>query len=340
MNAEHFRQLYDFNSWASHRILDACGALTDEQFTRDLGSSYGSVRDTLVHILGGEQFWLERFRGGSPSALPPMEALPHLAAVRERWSGVERNLREFVNTRSAEDLERVLHYRTTEGNPNSQPLWQMMQHLANHGSYHRGQVTAMLRQLGAAPVATDLILYYREQNARAFSAAIAPAAVCLLYDYNAWANHRALESCAALTEDQFTRDLGSSFRSVGHTLAHILGAEWVWYERFQGRSPVGLPANLEFPDLATVRARWTELERNLLSFVAGLMAEDLARTYEFRTLKGAAYTSTLWQALQHVVNHGSYHRGQVATLLRQLGAKPSYTDLIYFYRERAGQALD
>ena len=340
MNAEHFRRLYDFNFWASHRILDACGALTDEQFTRDLGSSYRSVRDTLVHILGGEQFWLERFRGGSPSALPPIEPLPNLAAVRERWSDVERNLREFVNTRSAEDLERVLHYRTTEGNPNSQPLWQMMQHLANHGSYHRGQVTAMLRQLGAAPVATDLILYYREQNAGAFSATVAPETVSLLYDYNAWANHRTLESCAALTDDQFTRDLGSSFRSVRGTLAHILGAEWVWYERFQGRSPTALAAGMEFPDLATVGARWTELERNLLSLVAGLTAEDLARAYEFRTIKGVTYTNTLWQALQHVVNHGSYHRGQVATLLRQLGAKPNYTDLIYFYRERAGQALD
>jgi len=340
MNPEHARRLYDFNSWANRRILDACAALTGEQFTRDLGSSYRSVRDTLVHIQGGEQFWLERFRGGSPSAFPPIEPLPDLAGVCERWVRVERDLREFVDTRSAEDLERVLHYRTTEGNPNSQPLWQMMQHLANHGSYHRGQVTTMLRQLGAAPTATDLILYYREHDGKAFGAALDAQAIRLLYDYNAWANHRALESCAALTDGQFTRDLGSSYRSARDTLAHILGAEWLWHERFQGRSPTGLPAAMEFPDLAGVRARWADLERNLMSFVAGRTAEDLARVHEFRTTKGVIYANTLWQALQHVVNHGSYHRGQVATLLRQLGRKPVYTDLIYFYRERAGQALD
>lgn len=340
MNAEHFRRLYDFNSWANHRILDACGTLTDEQFTRDLGSSYRSVRDTLVHIMGGERFWLERFRGRSPSAVPSIEPLPDLASVRERWAGVERELQEFVTTRSAEDLERVLHYRTTEGNPNSQPLWQMMQHLVNHSSYHRGQVTTMLRQLGVAPVATDLILYYREHDGKAFGAAIGPETLRLLYEYNAWANHRTLGSCAALTNEQFTRDLSSSFHSVRDTVAHIFGAEWLWLERFHGRSPTGLPPGTGFPDLASVRTRWAELEHNLMSFVAGLAAEDLARVYEFRTTKGVVYPNTLWQALQHVVNHGSYHRGQVATMLRQLGAKPNYTDLIYFYRERAGQALD
>jgi len=340
MNPDHFRCLYDFNYWANHRLLENCAALTKDQFTRDLGSSYPSVRDTLVHIMGGEGFWLERWQGRSPKAVPSIEPLPDLASVREHWAKIERDVQEFVTTRSGEDLARILHYRTTEGNPNSQPLWQMMQHLANHGSYHRGQVTTMLRQLGAAPVPTDLILYYREHNGKAFGAAIEPQTLRLLYDYNAWANHRMLESCAALTEEQFTRDVGSSFRSVRDTVAHILGAEWLWLERFHGHSPTALPPGAEFSDLAGVRARWAELERNLMSFVAGLTAEDLACVYEFRTTKGAVYPSALWQALQHVVNHGTYHRGQVAAMLRQLGLKPNYTDLIYFYRERAGQALD
>jgi uncharacterized damage-inducible protein DinB len=198
----------------------------------------------------------------------------------------------------------------------------------------------MLRRLGAAPVATDLILYYREQNGKAFGAAIDPEMLRLLYAYNIWANHRLLESCAALSKDQFTRDLGSSFRSVRDTVVHILGAEWLWLERFLGNSPTALPQAAEFPDLASVRERWIELERNLMSFVSLLAAEDLVRVYEFRTTKGVTYPSALWQALQHVVNHGTYHRGQIATMLRQLGLKPNYTDLIYFYRERAGQALD
>lgn len=340
MSPEQIRLLYEYNRWATCRALDACTSLTEEQFTRDLHSSFRSVRDTLLHIIAGEWFWLERFRGRSPSALPPFEPLPHPAAVSEHWATVERELLEFATTRSAEDLARVLDYRTTEGNPNAQPLWQMMQHLANHSTYHRGQVTLMLRQLGCTAVATDLILYYREHNGETQEAVMDPETLRLLYDYNAWANQRALQACAGLTGEQFTRDLGSSFRSVRDTLAHVLGAEWIWYERFQGRSPTALPTAMEFPDLASLRARWAELERDLISFVAGRTVPHLARIFEVRSLKGALYANPLWQMLQHVVNHGTYHRGQVAAMLRQLGTKPGYTDLIYFYRERAGQALD
>jgi len=340
MTAEQVRLLYDYNAWANRRALDACGVLTDEQFTRNLGSSFRSVRDTLVHILGAEWFWLERWHGRSPSALPPAEQYPNLASVRAGWTEVEGNLLRFVAGRTAEDLARVQHYRTTEGNPHSQPLWQMLQHLVNHSTYHRGQVTTMLRQMGIAPAASDLILYYREGGKKPPDAALDSETVRLLYDYNSWANHRVLDACGVLTDEQFMRDLGSSFRSVRDTLAHIMAAEWVWLERFHGRSPSALPATEQFPNLASVRAHWAEIERNLLRFVAGLSAEELARVKEYRTTKSSTYANALWQALQHLVNHGTYHRGQVATMLRQLGAKPNLSDLICFYRERAGQPLD
>jgi len=337
---EQVRLLYDFNAWANHRTLDACAALTGEQFTRNLGSSYASVRDTLTHIMGGEWFWLERWHGRSPGGLPPAEEFADLASLRARWATSEQNLLQFVTGRTAEDLARVQHYRTTEGQPNAQPLWQMLQHLANHGSYHRGQITSMLRQLGAVPAATDLILFYRERGGKPPAEAPDPRTVRLLFEYNAWANRRALDACDSLAVDQFTRDLGSSFGSVRDTLVHILGAEWVWFERCQGRSPGALPAAEQFPTLASVRVRSAEIERNQLDLVARLSAEELACVHEFRTLKSGMYANALWQALQHVVNHSTYHRGQVAMLLRQSGAKPNFTDLIYFYRERAGQALD
>src|SRR5437870_12251085 len=164
MRIEAFRALYDYNPWAAHRLLDACPALSREQFTRDLGAGFPSVRDTLVHLLDGEWFWLERWPGRSPAGLPPANRFSDLAGIRARWSEVEGELLRFVAGRTAEDLARVQHYRTTEGNPNSQPLWQMLQHLANHGSYHGGQAAAMLRQIVAEPVATVLSLYYGERG--------------------------------------------------------------------------------------------------------------------------------------------------------------------------------
>jgi uncharacterized damage-inducible protein DinB len=159
-----------------------------------------------------------------------------------------------------------------------------------------------------------------------------------LYDYNAWANRRAMEAAGALAPEQFTKPLGSSFSSVRDTLAHIYGAEWIWLERFQGRSPASLPDVNQFTNLASLRERWLEQEARLLGFVRGLTQADLDRVMEYKTLKFGVYRNPLWQSMQHLVNHGTYHRGQVTTLLRQLGAQPILTDLMHFYRERATAA--
>ncbi len=164
-----------------------------------------------------------------------------------------------------------------------------------------------------------------------------PEEIRTLYDYNSWANHRSIEACASLTIEQFTRDLGSSFRSVRDTLAHIMSGEWVWLERFQGRSPSAIPKN-EYSDLGALRAGWSEIENNLISFVRGLTQADLDRVMEYKTINFGVYVNPMWQSLQHLVNHGTYHRGQVSTLLRQLGAKPILTDLMHFYRERSSAA--
>ncbi len=167
-----------------------------------------------------------------------------------------------------------------------------------------------------------------------------PEHVCWLYEYNAWANRCVLEACGALSDEQFTRDLGSSFRSVRDTVVHIFGAEWIWLERWHGRSPTALPAAAELSTLGSVRARWAEVERDLMDFVAGLSVADLDRVIEYRNTRGNRFGYPLRSMLQHLVNHGTYHRGQVATLLRQLGAQPRPTDLLRYCDALAGQPED
>ena len=164
---------------------------------------------------------------------------------------------------------------------------------------------------------------------------MSPEEMRVLYEFNAWANRRSLTAAAALTPEQFTKPMGSSFPSVRDTLAHIFGVEWIWLERFQGRSPAGLPDATQYPDANTLGERWGEFEPRLLTFVRGLTQADLDRTLEYKTLKFGVYSNPLWQSMQHVVNHGTYHRGQVTTILRQFGAQPILTDLMHFYRERA-----
>ncbi len=165
-----------------------------------------------------------------------------------------------------------------------------------------------------------------------------PQEMLTLYEYNAWADRRMLEATSVLTKDQFTKPLGSSFSSVRDTAVHIYGVEWLWLERFQGRSPAAIPNNQEFDDINKLKARWSEFEHILLEFVRGLSQADLQRIMEYKTMKFGVYKNPLWVSMLHLVNHGTYHRGQVTTMLRQIGAQPILTDLMHFYRERASAA--
>ncbi|MCU1341693.1 MAG: DinB family protein [Candidatus Acidoferrum typicum] len=160
----------------------------------------------------------------------------------------------------------------------------------------------------------------------------------LLFQYNQWADRRMVDACSALTNEQFTRDLGSSFRSVRDTLVHLYGAEWVWNERIEGRSPTSLVAGTGFPDLASVRTKLEEMDTFYIDYVSRLTPQDLERVIHYKSFAGDEFSNPLWQTLHQLTNHASYHRGQIITLLRQLGAKPVTTDLIAFYRERAAAA--
>lgn len=164
---------------------------------------------------------------------------------------------------------------------------------------------------------------------------VTPELLRLLFQYNQWADRRMVEACSALTNEQFTRDLGSSFRSVRDTLVHLYGAEWVWNERIEGRSPTSLVAGAGFSDLASVRAKLEEMDSFYIDYVTRLTPQDLERVIHYKSFAGEEFSNPLWQTLHQLTNHASYHRGQITTLLRQLGAKPVTTDLIAFYRERA-----
>jgi uncharacterized damage-inducible protein DinB len=155
-----------------------------------------------------------------------------------------------------------------------------------------------------------------------------------LLDFHYWARDRVLEAVAALSPDQYTRDLGGSFKSVRDTLVHLYSAEWAWYQRWHGISPTAPLRFDDYPDVETLRRAWTEHEQKARAHLDALGEEDITRVLNYRLLSGQAGASAFWQMLQHMVNHGSYHRGQVTTMLRQLGATPPKSvDMITYYRE-------
>ncbi len=156
-----------------------------------------------------------------------------------------------------------------------------------------------------------------------------------LYGYNRWANARSLQAASAVSPADFTKEVGGSFASLRGTLAHLYGAEWIWLERWRGNSPRSLPFSIDFPDVETIRSRWQDVEREQREFLDTLDSARLAEVISYVNLKGETFAYPLRRMLQHVVNHSSYHRGQIATLLRQLGAAPLSTDLLLYDDERA-----
>jgi uncharacterized damage-inducible protein DinB len=156
-----------------------------------------------------------------------------------------------------------------------------------------------------------------------------------LYAFNRWANARYLDSVQALSPDQLARHVESSFPSALATCAHMVAAEWIWLRRWQGESPSGPPDWLTAPSPQRLREVLDEVESERDTFLAALTPERLEQAVQYRLMSGAEGTRPLGALLVHVVNHATFHRGQLATILRQIGAVPPATDLLVFAGEQS-----
>ena len=171
MTKDDFQLLYEYDRWANNKVLQAASILSSEQFTRDLGGSFRSVRDTLVHIIAGEWIWLTYWKEPAHSLVVLQDlrtrrsilfnpdSFSSVVQLQAKWAEIEKEQIEFVSCVTKELLEKMLPHRTTQAS-----LAHLMQHLANHSTYHRGQVALMMRQLNAEPVATDFHVFLLERE--------------------------------------------------------------------------------------------------------------------------------------------------------------------------------
>jgi len=160
-----------------------------------------------------------------------------------------------------------------------------------------------------------------------------------LFAYTAWANDRVLDAAASLSDDELRADRKISHGSILGTLTHMAGAEWIWLERWHGRSPSGPQAWEQWlPErwraVAELRARWNELADDRRALLARLTDAELQATRTFRRIDGTEDALPVIAQMQHTVNHATLHRGQVIGMLRQLGRAPPPTDLLVYYRAK------
>jgi uncharacterized damage-inducible protein DinB len=166
MDLADIQELYRYNQWANDRVFDRVCGLTVTDFTRDLGNSFPSVRDTLAHIVWAEWIWLQRWKGTSPRQVSDATEFPHAHALKARWVELESEQRAFLGTVTTERLRAIVAYVNLQGQSWRYPLWRQMYHVVNHSTYHRGQLTTLLRQLHAMPAATDFLVFYDELDTR------------------------------------------------------------------------------------------------------------------------------------------------------------------------------
>jgi len=182
MDANDVRTLYAYNRWANQRMFATLEKLSDAQLTATRESSFPSLWESAFHIVGAEWIWLKRWKGVSPRASvahpdlspavwdgltpggPPAKELAQLSALRYFAETIERERQNFLTTLTEAALQSDFQYSGMDGVSYSAPLVEVMQHLVNHGSYHRGQITTLLRQAGGQAVPFDMIYFFRERR--------------------------------------------------------------------------------------------------------------------------------------------------------------------------------
>jgi uncharacterized damage-inducible protein DinB len=166
MNSQEALTHIRYTGWASRRLLDAARNLNPEDLSKNLSASHESILGTLAHTYFGDAVWYRRI-ADAQTPMPNPKEVPELAELDRRWRELLVKWESWVAARSDQDLENIVAYQLMDGSSSQQPLKHLLLHLVNHGTLHRGQVMAMLRQVGAKPPATDLIYYFREMAAAA-----------------------------------------------------------------------------------------------------------------------------------------------------------------------------
>lgn len=163
MDATYFQDLYRYNFWADRRVWDCIEPLTDEQFTRDLGHSHGSIRVQCIHVMGAEWWWL-RFLGAGTVTFLDRDDYPTRTAIRTKWDEVEETVQAYLQTVTAQDLERDV--RPDFWDESRQPIkvWQALIQVINHSTDHRAQILAGINQLGGQTVGQDYLHYLFAQQ--------------------------------------------------------------------------------------------------------------------------------------------------------------------------------
>jgi uncharacterized damage-inducible protein DinB len=161
--ADLLRTHLDYTAWASTRVVHAASELTSGELMHDFKTADKSVLGTLVHVFAVDRLWLARIEG-EPHGAFVTEADRKLSVIQNDWPALHERWKKWAAGITEESALSNIAYTDMKGNKWSQPLWELVLHVVNHGTHHRGQVSGFLRALGRVPPPIDLVVYYRERG--------------------------------------------------------------------------------------------------------------------------------------------------------------------------------
>jgi uncharacterized damage-inducible protein DinB len=156
------QRLFDYNYWANARLFAALDRLTPEQFVGTIAGSYGSIRNTLVHVLSAEWGWLDRCGGARRGDALRPDDYPTIDVLRSTWATVETQMRTFLSELSDAHAARSVSFALGRGPVHEMRVGDLLEHAAMHAAHHRGQVALLLREHGVPPGNFDFLLYVAE----------------------------------------------------------------------------------------------------------------------------------------------------------------------------------
>lgn len=327
--------LYRYNDWANERVLDLCDGLTTEQLDapRDLG--FGSLRNTLFHILAAEQIWLERWQVVPWRAFPTDSMGLGVDDIRAQLKQVSQSRQQMMTFDRSDDFQRIVNYKDSRRVEYSNRLDDLLLNVANHSIYHRAQALHYLKHLGrTVPVGLDYSLYKLarpsvEQSPETVDAvkkigleiATKPGwqvvwdkkRIQRYFAYHDWANEQVLKALEGADDAMLDRDFNMGPGSIRKTLMHMHQVERWWWGNWTDAAQT--PPSREPMKLDVLRAGWQTLQQQRNEFVSGLNEEAANRILTV-TPGGIPVKMRVYESLVQICTHGTYHRAQLANMMR------------------------
>ena len=345
--------LYRHNSWANHRIFALCDGLTDAQLDEKREIGFGSLRNTMFHILAAEEIWFERWTGVPWRPFPTDAAGLPMRDIAQRLDRVAEARQQLMDRERPDGWERVCEYKDSKGNSYRNRLDGLLLHVANHGTHHRAQAVHFLKHSGrTVPGGLDFLFYRLAKPHVPQEPAVAEAlrqrgleigtgsssavpwngpAIRNYFAYGDWCNDRLLALAAKLDGAALDRDFGMGMGTIRKTALHISDAERWWLSNWTiGPTPFD-KAPFTTP-VADLREQWKKTIAKRNSFLESV--DDIsAQRVVTAQIGPMSICLPVIESMVQLGTHGTHHRAQLVNMLRHSGVTAPGIDYVVWIRE-------